>query len=114
MPSGGLGRRPSHQSRADADTKGTVPPMEKLLALMIPILGITTFGLWVTGIGGAIARRIGGDPARHSVAHDERLERLEQELTAMRQQLGETQERVDFAERMLTQVREAQRLPPPR
>ena len=86
--------------------------MEGVFMLLLPVLGITVFGMWVTGIGGAIARRI-GETGRHDAVPDERLERLEQDMQAMREQLTETQERVDFAERMLAQVREAQRLPPP-
>lgn len=87
--------------------------MEGVFALLIPIVAISVFGMWVTGIGSAIARRIGGETARPDPMAEERLERLEHDMEAMREQLTETQERVDFAERMLAQVREAQRLPPP-
>ena len=40
------------------------------------------------------------------------LEALEIEVNKMRQELGETQERLDFAERMLAQEREGRRLGP--
>lgn len=86
--------------------------MEGVLALMIPMVAIATFGLWVTGIGAAVARRIGGKA--QEADHDQavRVEQLERDLEELRAQLSETQERVDFAERVLAQVREAQRLPP--
>jgi predicted RNase H-like nuclease (RuvC/YqgF family) len=86
--------------------------MEGVLALMIPIVAIATFGMWVTGIGAALARRIGGRAAEADHDQAGRIEQLERDLDDLRLQLSETQERVDFAERMLAQVRDAQRLPP--
>lgn len=85
--------------------------MEGVLALLIPITAIAMFGMWVTGIGAAIARRIGGKA--QDADHDQagRIEQLEHDMDELRAQLSETQERVDFAERMLAQVRDAQRLP---
>ena len=44
----------------------------------------------------------------------ERLDSLEGDLTTMRRELNETQERLDFAERMLAQGREAKRVGPER
>jgi uncharacterized protein YceH (UPF0502 family) len=41
-----------------------------------------------------------------------RLEAVEQELASLQQDLSETQERVDFAERMLAQAREGKRIGP--
>jgi hypothetical protein len=38
---------------------------------------------------------------------------LRQELDGLRRELGEAQERLDFAERVLTQERRAERLPEP-
>jgi hypothetical protein len=53
-----------------------------------------------TRIGEAIARRIGGDTRNPELqAH---LESLEDELASLRAQLAETNERLDFAERLLT------------
>jgi hypothetical protein len=82
------------------------------MGVLIPILG-TFFGgmiiLSKTAIGSAIARRIGGEVAGHDV--EDRLLELRQDLDHVRQELAETQERLDFTERALTQVREAQRLP---
>jgi len=42
-----------------------------------------------------------------------RLDAMENELEALRQEMGETQERLDFTERLLAQQREA-RIDPPR
>ena len=39
-----------------------------------------------------------------------RLEALEQKVDGLQQELGETQERLDFAERLLSQAREPRRL----
>jgi hypothetical protein len=45
---------------------------------------------------------------------DERLEALGAEMDQLRQQLSETQERLDFAERLLAQQPETRRAGPPR
>ncbi|HSE28822.1 MAG TPA: hypothetical protein VLA95_11385 [Gemmatimonadales bacterium] len=60
------------------------------------------FGLW--------ARRLRRGPAASE--RTGRLELLEAEMDGLRQELGETQERLDFAERMLAQHREARRVGP--
>ena len=44
---------------------------------------------------------------------EQRVEQLEEQFDALRQQFNELAERVDFAERMLAQHRETPRLPPP-
>jgi hypothetical protein len=49
-------------------------------------------------IGKALAQRIRGGTDRESQLQ---LEDLRQEVAALRQELGETQERLDFAERVL-------------
>jgi hypothetical protein len=82
------------------------------LGVLIPIFGIFFGGMIMlsrTAIGAAIARRIGGEVAGHDV--EDRLLEMRHELDTVRQELAETQERLDFTERALTQVREAQRLP---
>jgi hypothetical protein len=63
------------------------------------------FGLWARRLG----RRSGGGSALEA-----RLEALEAEATRMRQELSETQERLDFAERLLAQGPEARRVGPQR
>jgi len=46
-------------------------------------------------------------------ASDEEIGELRQGLDAMQNRLGEIEERLDFAERLLAQYREADRLGPP-
>jgi predicted nucleic acid-binding Zn-ribbon protein len=41
-----------------------------------------------------------------------RLEAVEQELAGLQHELSETQERLDFAERLLAQAREGKRIGP--
>jgi len=80
------------------------------LVLMIPISAIIMVGLvkiariWAPGAqpqGTATTERL-----------EARLEAVEQALTSLQGELGETQERLDFAERLLAQSREGKRLPP--
>jgi hypothetical protein len=81
------------------------------LVLFIPISAIIMVGLvkiarhWRPGIeaqGGPAVQRL-----------EARMEQMEQELAALQQDLGETQERLDFAERLLAQSREPNRLARP-
>ena len=62
------------------------------------------FGLWAQ----RLRRRPGGSE------HDARLDALEDEVSKLRQQLSETQERLDFVERLLAQGAEARRVGPQR
>jgi hypothetical protein len=72
------------------------------------------FGLWAQrlrpGPGGSDL------PARLEALEAEigKLEALEGEVSRMRQELSETQERLDFAERLLAQGAEARRVGPQR
>jgi hypothetical protein len=58
---------------------------------------------------GAWARHLKKGPAPLAIADqlEDRLQRLEDDVGGLRQQLGEAQERLDFSERMLTRVRKA-------
>jgi uncharacterized membrane protein len=57
-------------------------------------------------LGRALARRIGGEKATaEETSTLAEVEELREELGSVRHQLGEVQERVDFAERLLAQVR---------
>ena len=78
--------------------------MEGILALIL-FGGGTLFLLSVSPIGRALADRLRGPagPARDP--------ELRAEVEALRQELAELQERVDFAERLLAQRRDAGRLP---
>lgn len=91
---------------------------KQTLAVMIPVLAVFFVGLSVlanTVIGKAIARRIGGEAAAADRAigevHQELLE-LQGDLAALRQELAETQERLDFAERLLARPAEPPRHAP--
>jgi len=85
---------------------------KQALAVMIPVLAVFFTGLVVlsrTVIGKAIARRIGGDPQTRDDVHQHLVE-LEGEMAAMRQELLETQERLDFAERLLARPDDGARI----
>lgn len=62
------------------------------------------FGLWAQRLRQASG---GGEPQA-------RLEALEADMSNLRQELSETQERLDFAERLLAQGPEARRVDPQR
>jgi len=64
------------------------------------------FGFW--------AQRLRKDPGGGGGELPARLEALEAEVSRLGQELSETQERLDFAERVLAQGREAQRVGPQR
>ena len=92
------------------------------MAELIPIFGmITGLGIILGGIfgfvrlaqgpvGQALARRIQGHAAGDpELAAD--VAELREEVDLLRRQLEETQERVDFTERLLSQQRPAARIP---
>ena len=73
------------------------------LAVMIPVLCVFFAGMVVlskTAIGKALARRIGGDEGVPQALEGE-LRELRSEMDALRVELMETQERLDFTERQL-------------
>ena len=74
------------------------------VGVFIPIAAILTWG----------AIRIVTIQAQHKKGADpdttERLQALEGEVGTLRQELSETQERLDFTERMLSQQRPPERL----
>lgn len=92
----------------DSDTLALLIPV---LALSIPVLGIVCYGLvrmtrhWSEGMSW-----LGAGPDEELVA---RVEELQRDLTALRQELAETQERLDFAERLLVRTDGMQALPEP-
>jgi hypothetical protein len=51
-------------------------------------------------------------PAPEGFERQDRLEELEGEVSSLRRELTETQERMDFAERLLVREREARRIEP--
>ena len=93
--------------------------IEAVLAIVFIFGGGTLFLLAISPIGKAIAERIRGKGAqpdggdlRNELA--EQKEALDQELEAVRREVTELAERVDFAERLLAKQREGDRLAPPR
>lgn len=77
------------------------------LAVLIPLMFVFFTGLVVlsrTAIGKALARRIGGDVG-HPAALESQVRELRAEVDALRGELIETQERLDFAERLVASGR---------
>jgi hypothetical protein len=79
---------------------GATEPWHAMLHVALAV----AFGSW--------ARRLRHDPGGGE--HQERLELLEAELSSLRGELNETQERLDFAERLLAQGAESRRVGPER
>lgn len=80
-----------------------------LLALLLVVVGGAFI---VRPLVAAVSKRIAGEARRPEPDHVE-TEELRAELQQVRQELGELAERMDFAERLLAQRREADRLAPP-
>jgi hypothetical protein len=74
--------------------------------------GLTVVGVASGPIGRSIAARILGRHATEDSA--EELGNLRQEMAALRDQVSEQAERLDFAERVLAQAREKGLPPPPK
>jgi hypothetical protein len=74
------------------------------LAPLIPIAAIIAFT--VIKVAGMRVRR--PDSASSDMAA--RLEAVERDVQGLQQELAETQERVDFAERLLSQAREGRQI----
>ena len=67
------------------------------------------FGLWAQ----RLRQRPRGSELQAPLEVLEALEALETDVSKLRQELGETQERLDFAERVLAQGPESRRMGPP-
>jgi hypothetical protein len=74
----------------------------QFLAPLVPIVAIIAFA--AVKIAGMRAHRL---PSADVIA---RLEALEHGLQGLQQELAETQERLDFAERLLTKAREERQI----
>ena len=74
------------------------------VGVFIPIAAILAWGA-VRIVTIQAQHKKGGDPET-----TDRLQALENEVGSLRQELGETQERLDFTERMLSQQRPPERL----
>ncbi len=93
--------------------------MEDILAMILIFGGGACVAMAFSPIGRAVAERIrgksasaGGSDARVELA--EHKEALDQELEAVRREVAELAERMDFAERLLARNREGERLVPPK
>jgi chromosome segregation ATPase len=87
----------------------------EVLVVTIPLIIVGAGGLLLLSrsrLGEAVARRIAGD-SRYS-ASQEQLDALQDELAGLRNQLSEMQERVDFAERLLSRADDNRRELPQR
>jgi hypothetical protein len=80
------------------------------LVLLIPISAIIMTGLVKIARIWAPVHQAQGDLGVKQL--EARLEVVEQELAGLHHELSETQERLDFAERLLAQAREGKRIGP--
>jgi hypothetical protein len=78
------------------------------LAPLIPVAAIIMFGLVRISRHWRPAALAEGKAATRQL--EERLQAVEQEIAVLQSDLSETQERLDFAERLLAQAREGKRL----
>ncbi len=79
--------------------------------VLIPIM---VLGIGVTAIISAVMlklQRLRLEEARLRAAAPAEVDDLANQVSDLRQELSDVQERLDFAERMLAQVRQAPRLP---
>jgi hypothetical protein len=91
--------------------------MEDILTLILIFGGGACIALSFSPIGRALADRIRGKSATLGGADVrtelvEHKEALDQELEAVRREVAELAERLDFAERLLAKNREGQRIGP--
>jgi hypothetical protein len=101
-------------------------PLWKPVAVVLSVVNIVAVGFaastaepWHAGVHAGLglvfglwAQNLWRRGAGASATRDERLELIEGEVGSLRQELMETQERLDFAERVLAQGREQRRLGP--
>lgn len=96
----------------------TVPPWESLppqvvVLVLLALIAGTTIVLWP--LVRAIARRIEGRGGKETAHLQDEIDQLRErvaELEATQTSMAELEERLDFAERLLTRSRESAGLPP--
>ena len=98
--------------------------MHEAFPMVIAVIGVIAVSSIILRFASALAKRLEGrppvvappDPAIAELREElpARLEALEAELNTLRQELSETQERLDFAERVLAQAPETRRVGPQR
>lgn len=88
--------------------------MEDILAIILIFGGGSAFLISISPIGKAIAARIQAKagPPTGLADLEERQDAILDELTAVRRELTEVQERLDFTERMLARERTSGRIGP--
>jgi hypothetical protein len=80
-----------------------VRAITELLMMTIPAIIVGVGGLLLLSrshLGKAVARRIAGDS--YDPAYQEQLDALQDDVLGLRSQLSEMQERIEFAERLLS------------
>ncbi len=80
--------------------------------VILPVLGIA-FLIVVTAAAMIAVRRLAGHSNRSADPSEPDVARLTQALDDVQHRLGELEERVDFAERLLAKERVGERLNPP-
>ena len=80
--------------------------------VILPVMGIS-FIIVVTAAAVIAVRRLAGHPNRSGDLTEPDVAHLTQALDDMQHRLGELEERVDFAERLLAKERVGERLNPP-
>jgi chromosome segregation ATPase len=81
-----------------------------VLALTIPLIAVSVGGLLLLSrsrLGGAITQRLAGNSRSSTI--QEQVDALHDALAELRNQLSEMQERVDFAERLLSRAEDDRR-----
>lgn len=92
--------------------------IEGILAIVLIFGGGALIAISFSPLGRAVADRIrgrsaaGADEMRAELA--EHRDAFQADLESVHRELGELSERMDFAERLLAQKREGERLAPPR
>ena len=86
------------------------------IAVLIPIVAVGGFFTWMISLsplGKAFAERLRHGPVPPVPPGNAEREELAATVDALRQEVAELAERVDFTERLLTKAREGERLSPP-
>lgn len=90
--------------------------MDSTLALLIPIVavgGLFTWLISLSPVGKAYAERLRRGPSAASAEDQTAHEELTAGLEALRQEVAELAERVDFTERLLARQSAGERAAPP-
>lgn len=103
----GPGRCPREKRATMPVNPGDFIPLFGMLTgiVMMVLIGVTIVKVANGTVGQAIARRLHGKSAADPELQAE-IGELRDQVAALEQRLGETEERLDFAERLLAQPRE--------